>query len=240
MAFLPENPLEEVLARAMTDPLARPQFYKLLVESDVVVMGRTGGPRNDALTIPTLRHNGREYLPIFSARTRLKAFGAADREHFTIAARQLFETTRGAHFVLNPNSECGKMLMAHEIAYWLDPSARAHRVLRAAAIRLSEPAEPPARLIEAFRILFRNRSSVSAAYLLEAVALDGSEPPHPLLGIEIAPESCHKIAAEVSELAAAIAPETILDVVEIDHAAPADSLSAQLLKTPPFYTRKPN
>jgi SseB protein N-terminal domain/SseB protein C-terminal domain len=239
LAFLPENPLEDVLARAMTEPLARPQFYKLLVDSPLVILGRIGGAQNDQLTIPTLRHNGREYLPIFSGLTRLEAFGA-EQEHFTIGARQLFETTRGANFVLNPNSECGKMLMASEIAYWLDPSARARRQLRAAAIRLSVPERPPAKLLHALPILFRNRSAVIAAHLLEAANLDISEPPHPLIGIETAAGSWQKIAGEVSELAAAVAPEIILDVVQIDHAAPPESLSAQLAGTPPFYRRNPN
>jgi hypothetical protein len=187
-----------------------------------------------------LRHNGREYLPIFSAFTRLQAFGGAERDHFAIGALQLFETTRGAHFVLNPNSECGKMLMAPEIAYWLDPSARSRRQLRAAAIRLSVPERPPAKLLNALPVLFRNRSAVIAAHLLEAANLDNSEPPHPLIGIETTEGAWEKLAGEVSELAAAVAPEIILDVVQIDHAAPADSLSAQLARTPPFYTRNPN
>ena len=73
MAFVPENPLEEALMSAVGDPLARPAFYRLLMESELLVLGRSdvGG----GLIIPTLRHNGREYLPIFSARSRLVAFG---------------------------------------------------------------------------------------------------------------------------------------------------------------------
>ncbi|MEI9888795.1 MAG: enhanced serine sensitivity protein SseB C-terminal domain-containing protein [Rhizomicrobium sp.] len=237
MAFVPENILEEALAKAVSDPLARPEFYKLLMESELVVLGRAtpAGERSE-LKVSTLRHNGREYLAIFSAPSRLDASVGAGQENFTIAARVFFESTRGANVVLNPNSEYGKTLSAVEIAYWLDPSARARRNLRAADVRLSVPKVPPRKLIDALCILFLNRSHVRAAHLLEAEPLDGREPPHPLVGVA-ATGNWPKLVAEVSELAAAIAPETILDVTAVDPAAPPDSLSAKLAATPPFYSR---
>ncbi|MEI9994720.1 MAG: enhanced serine sensitivity protein SseB C-terminal domain-containing protein [Rhizomicrobium sp.] len=237
MAFLPENPLEETLARAVSDPLARPEFYRLLMESELVVLGRAAGEPLQ-LTIAALRHNGREYLPAFSALSRLTTFAGAGREHFRMPARTLFETTKGVNFTLNPNCACGKLLTAAEIAYWLDPSARARRRLRATEVRLAAAPAPPRKLIDALGIFFRNRGSVLAAHLLEAAPLDGSEPPHPLIGIETT-DNWSKIAAEVSALAAAVSPETILDLVPIDRAEPPESLSGRLAQTPPFYARTP-
>ncbi len=236
MAFEPENPLEEALDRAVTDPLARPAFYRLLMESPLHVLGRGG--EGQELSIPTLRHNGREFLPIFSAASRLAAF-AGEREHFVMAARPLFETTRGANFVLNPNADRGKMLLAMEIAYWLDPSARSRRKLRDAAIRLAPPAEKPGKLIDALTILFRHRANIVSAHLLEATSLDNSEPPHPLIGIETTGD-WPKVSREVSELAAAIVPDVILDVVAIDPSLPPDSLSGRLARAPAFYTAPSN
>ena len=232
MAFVPENPLEEALMLATRDPLARPAFYRLLVESPLVVMGRAEGPAQEQLTIPTLRFNGREYLPIFSSLSRLTQF-AGEREHFTRQARALFETARGANFVLNPNSECGKTLAAPEIAYWLDPSARARRNLEAAQVRLVPPSAEPKMLVEALRILFRARSGVAAAHLLDAISRQGLEPPHPIIGIVA--DDYRKIAGEVSELAAAIAPETIIDVVRIGD--PPEGIAAALARAPAFYQR---
>ncbi len=113
--------------------------------------------------------------------------------------------TRGAHFVLNPNADRGKMLLAKEIAYWLDPSARARAQAARRAIRLAPPAEKPGKLIDALTILFRHRANIVSAHLLEATTLDNSEPPHPLIGIEATGE-WSKVSREVSELAAAIAP----------------------------------
>jgi type III secretion system (T3SS) SseB-like protein len=234
LAFVPENPLEEALLRARTDPLSRPAFYRLLMESELVVMGRAEGEAQDRFIIPTLRFNGREYLPVFTTTARLEDF-APGRECFAKPARTVFEAARGANFVLNPNSECGKTLMAVELAFWLDPSARARRNLQAAQIRLAPPAQQPRMLIDALRILFRNRSGVASAHLLEATSRLGQEPPHPVIGI--ATENYIKISGEVSELAAALSPETIIDVVEI--ADPPEGIAATLAAVPPFYQRTP-
>ncbi len=235
MVFQPQNALEDVLTRAARDPLARPEFYRLLLESELVVLGRTYGDPSQ-MTIATLRHNGREYLPVFSAPVRLSDFAGAGQEHFTMRGRALFESTRGANFALNPNCECGKLLTAPEIAYWLDPSARARRRLKAAKVRLAVPATPPRMLIDALRLFFANRASVRAAHLLEATPTDGAEPAHPLIGVETT-DNWPRIAAEISELAAAIVPETIIDLVPIEPGAEPHSLSAQLALTPPFYAR---
>src|SRR5262249_45067210 len=154
-------------------------------------------------------------LPIFSAASRMASFVPQGHEHFTAEARILFEATRGANFVLNPNSECGKTLMAPEIAFWLDPSARTRRDLERAAIKVEAPQTMPAKLVEVLTYLFQNRASVVAAYLADATPLDGSEPTHPLIGIEHDGD-WRQIVAEVSELAAAVMPETIIDVIRID------------------------
>ena len=237
MAFEPENRLEEAMARAAQDPQARPAFYRLLMESELVVMGGAApADERSELTISALRLNGRDYLAVFSALSRLDSFAGAGREHFTMQARALFESTKGANVALNPNCECSKMFSAVEIAYWLDPSARTRRNLHAAEVRLGILANPPRKLIEALCIFFVNRSHVRAAHLLEATPLNAAEPPHPLIGIE-ATGDWPKIVAEVSELAAAILPEMILDVVPVEAQAPPGSLSAQLAKIPPFYSR---
>ncbi|HEY4944326.1 MAG TPA: enhanced serine sensitivity protein SseB C-terminal domain-containing protein [Rhizomicrobium sp.] len=239
MAFVPENELEDVLQRAVADPLARADFYRLLVASPLVVLGRElpgGHDGKGQMSIPSVRHNGREYLPIFSAMSRLKRFAPANMEHFTMDARPLFEATRGANFVLNPNSECGKALMAAEIAFWLDPAAQARPDAGNAAIRVAIPPAHPAELVEALTSLFRNRATVIAAYVAEATPLDGSEPPHPLIGIEQNGD-WRQISQEIRELATAILPQTIIDVIRIDRTLPAAPLPEHLQEIAPFYTR---
>jgi hypothetical protein len=235
LAAEPETPLEEALMRARSDALARPVFYRLLMETPLIVMGRAEGPEQMQMTIPSLRFNGRDYLPVFTTVARLEHF-MPGREYFTKQARIVFETAQGANFVLNPNSECGKTLMAVELAYWLDPSARSRRNLQAAQVSLAPPKDEPKVLIDALRILFRNRAGVASAHLLEATSRLGQEPPHPIIGIVA--EHFIRISGEVSELAAAIVPGIIIDVVEI--AAPPGGIAAKLAETPAFYQRSTN
>ncbi len=241
MSFEPENLLEETLVRAGTDPLARPEFYRLLMESDLVVLGTAAPAAEEGrldLQIATLRYNGRDYLAAFSAMSRFLTFAGTEQPHFTLAARKLFETTKGANFVLNPNAKHGKLLSAAEIAYWLDPSARAKRnMVRAAEVRLGPYREPPRKLIEALSIFFINRQAIRAAHILEASPRDGHEPPHPLIGIEMVGGAWRRIANEVSELSAAIMPDIIIDLAPIDRSEGPESLSARFLQVPPFYSR---
>lgn len=60
---------------------------------------------------------------------------------------------------------------------------------------------------------------------------------HPLIGIRTEGE-WPKLAAEVSELAAAILPDTIIDLVRLGEAADRPGLPAELEKTAPFYVRE--
>ena len=43
MSADPENPLEEALVRAKKNPMSRREFYSVLLESDLVVVGRIEG-----------------------------------------------------------------------------------------------------------------------------------------------------------------------------------------------------
>jgi hypothetical protein len=241
VSFEPENALEETLARAATDPLARPEFYRLLMESELVVLGTAAPAAEEGrldLQIATLRYNGRDFLAAFTAMSRFVSFAGPERPHFTLAARQLFEATKGANFAINPNASHGKLLSAAEIAYWLEPSARAKRnLLRASEARLAPYREPPKKLIEALSIFFLNRQAIRAAHILEATLRDGREPPHPLIGIEMAGGDWRRIANEVSELSAAIMADIIIDLAPIDRNDGPESLSARLLQVPPFYSR---
>lgn len=242
MSFEPENALEETLVRAGTDPLARPEFYRLLMETELVVLGRAEPMAEGKLDlqIGQLRHNGRDYLAVFSALSRLRSFSAKEEPHFTLGARPLFEATRGANFVLNPNAPYGKLLSALEIDYWLNPSARAQRKLRRASeVHLKDYAEPPRMLVDALRLLFRNRQAVQSAWLLEATPVDGREPPHPLIGIETTGR-WSTISGEVGELVEAIAPGTILDLVPIDRGDAPDSPSLRITQSSPIYIRTLN
>lgn len=250
MAFEPENPLEAALLRATNDPEARPDFYQLLMTSPLFLLGGLNRQSEDGsylhlrvgddMNLATLRHNGRHYHPAFTALTRLSAFAPDDTRIFTATGRDLFLCTKGAEFVLNPNSEIGKQLSATEIAFWLDPSARARRNLlrdRPQA-RLGEPSEYPQKVVDALRVLFANRAEVRSAYVLEVSFSDRPEPPHPLIAIETT-GSWEKIYTEVSQIAGAVLPDIIIDVLPLDRTRSDDAIANAVSNISPFYERKP-
>src|SRR5271168_3543727 len=225
MAFEPENRLEEALLKARDDVLARPAFYQLLMTEPLVVAGdvvrKAEGASSDGMNLAVIRHNGRDFHPIFTSFTRLRAIAPDEKRHFLAVGRDLFMRTKGADFALNPSCELGKVLMANEIAFWLDPSARARRALQRNQphIVVTVPTVSPRKLIEALSILFVNRLDVVRATLLEVAFSDRKEPPHPLIVVETE-DNWGKLAGEIAELAGAVVPDMILDVVPHDRAHP--------------------
>ena len=242
MTFEPENPLEEALARARTDVLARPLFYQLLMSEPLVVAGEIVRKEGEieGMNLALIRHNGRDFHPIFTSFTRLRAIAPKETRHFLAVGRDLFTRTKGADFALNPSSDLGKVLMANEIAFWLDPSARARRTLQRNQPHLvvCESHDHPKKFIEALSVLFVNRRDVVAAYVLEVSFSDRNELPHPLVVVETEGDF-GKLAAEISQLSGAILPDLILDVVPLDRANPDPRYAPYLEKVPPFFQRKP-
>jgi hypothetical protein len=241
MTFEPENRLEEALAKAKDDVLARPAFYQALMNEPLVVAGEIvkKGDEIEGMNLAVIRHNGRDFHPIFTSFTRLRAIAPNETRHFTAVGRDLFARTRGADFALNPSSEIGKVLMANEIAYWLDPSARARRTLmkNQPHLVIKQLEDYPKKLIEALSIFFVNRQQVKAAYVLEVSFSDRKEPPHPLVVVDTDGDF-GKLSTEISQLAAAVLPDVILDVVPLDRARPDPRLTEHLTNLPPFFHRK--
>jgi hypothetical protein len=249
MAFEPENPLENALVQAAHDAAARPLFYRLLMSANLIVPGsldrtvESGAIAHlragDSLEIPTVRHNGRSHHPIFSSLKRLATFALPEMPYFTATGRYLFSCTTGANFVLNPKSEFGKQLLASEIGLVLAPSASWPKSFAQNAsnvfVRVSDPY--PTDLARALSVLFRNRSDVNAAYIVEVTFPDRAEPPHPLIAIDVA-RGWENIYAEVSEISAAILPNLIIDVVPLDPTQAGDPLTSAILATEPIYARQ--
>ncbi len=248
MAFVPENALETALMHAAKETAARPEFYRLLLASDLLALGRisrakpeTGGPTvqpGDKLEIVSVQINGRACHPLFSSATRLQAYIRQKEEFLTLNGRTLFTATPGATFVLNPGSDYGKELLPGEIAQLLDPaSATPQRVTiqKPAKVLIGQPSVYPHALVDALKDAFAKRDDVAAAYLAQ-VAYDG-QPSHPLIGIETT-GNWDALSPEVGRIAAAAAPGMLFDVAQIDRKMPHATLTDALLKTTPFYQRK--
>ena len=241
MTFNPENDLERALQRAMAEPALRPEFYRQLLDSKLFIIGQIGraageedktAPANDRLMIATLSHEGREYHPLFSALSRLKSFAQEDGvAHLDFDGRTLFQATKGASFILNPGSECGKMLVPEEIAGMLNDPA--NRQVRA---RIGQPAVYPQALVDGLKALFAKRPEVVGAHLVE-IAIEGSdEPPHPMIGVETEGD-WGDLSQAMGDVMKTTDLDTVIDMLALDRIQPTGIMQA-LMQMPPFYKRE--
>jgi hypothetical protein len=128
--FEPENPFEESLVRAMSQPGHLDPFYRDFLEAHLYVGLQGPAPplENGALRSGTgvnilgVEVGGKTYLAVFSSLTRLRAFLDEDTEILRLACRDLLAMAPGAELMLNPGSEHGKEFTAAEIAALLDGS----------------------------------------------------------------------------------------------------------------------
>lgn len=249
MTFVPENDLEATLMRAASDPSARPEFLRLLLESELLVLGcidrsipngvsQVAQP-GDKLLVEGIQHKGKPYLPIFSSLTRLRAFIRDQRQYVQANGRGIFEAMKGASFLLNPGSDYGKELLPAEIERCLDPSCNPPQVItfeQPTKVLIGQPTNYPHDLAKALCQLFTIRPEVIAAYLAQIAFEDGSVPAHPLIGIETEGE-WQPIANEMANVAHIVVPGMLVDTVKIDRTKPEDIWARNLLKVSPFYSR---
>lgn len=126
----PENPLEQVLIAAATEPDARPTFYRLMLDSPLYIVNDNPVARGnqgnrvlqpgEELVVSTLEIDGVEYTPIFSSLARLRAVLKAEGTYLAMQGRNLLEIMRGSHLVLNPGSPFGKQFFPQEIEAMLN------------------------------------------------------------------------------------------------------------------------
>lgn len=241
MRFEPENPLERALVRAMKDADARPEFYRLLMASNLFVVGEIGRSvptddptvlqTDDVLKLAFVEREGRKLHPVFSTLSRLRHFTPPDKQHFCLLGRDLFLTTAGAQFVLNPGCDLGKELSPDEISYWL--SQLVGDGLASAAKRMvAVPQKRPAVLLKALGVLFINRQ-VQSARLVEI--RDGDT--KLVLAVETDAD-WRKLRREISAAAHLAAPELNFELLRLNPGDGRDAIARQLLAVPPFYVRK--
>lgn len=238
MPFIPENRLEEALVAAVKSPGSAPEFYRLLLESDLLVLGSVEGQDNagdeftvepgGAISLVAGERNGEQFLPIFSSLTRMQEWVTEESKYLSMNGRALLDLTRGAPIILNPGSEYGKELKPHEVEQLLGaiPQPSQPRSI------VGEAAFPPG-LVDALTSVFERHPEITAAWMIQVTFPD--QPPHPLVGIETSADM-GVLMAEIEAMAAAILPGLVFDVQRVDRDAPAGMTDA-LLQSQPFYQR---
>jgi len=118
LAFISENELEKALVKAVKSPHQAPEFYRLLLACDLLVLGTVQGQENasEKFTLlpggkfkPSHRIEGWRPVPAgFSSLLRMQEYLKQESKFLSINGRALLDMTRGAPVTLNPASEYGK------------------------------------------------------------------------------------------------------------------------------------
>ena len=239
MPFISENELERALVKAVKNPAVAADFYRQLLEADLLVMGTVEG-QEDATEKFTLapggrvnlvtgaREGGGTFLPVFSSLSRMQEYAKKECKFLQVNGRALFDLTRGAPVILNPASEYGKELTPQQISYLLDPSAPQSPVLP-----IVGEGECPPILIETLTRVFTSRPDIETAWAIQFHP-PGQDRPHPVVGVETAgdwPSLMQAVQAAAETL------DQTFDIQRIDRANPV-GLASTLLQVPPFYQRR--
>jgi SseB protein N-terminal domain/SseB protein C-terminal domain len=237
--FIPENPLENALVQAAKHPALAQDFYRLLLDSDLLVMGTvsvtqgagghfTAGPGSQ-FSLVSGENDGARFLPVFTALPRMQAYAGKECKYVAMKGRALLEMTRGAPVTVNPGGEYGREFTAAEIARLLDPA-----VPRVVPLSVYPELDLPQPLADALRDLFDKRGDVTMAWMVqthpEGVAT-------PLVGIQTSADMA-ALMADIEAMAQVKLPGVVFDVQQVDPVRPV-AMAEALIQAKPFYPRTP-
>jgi hypothetical protein len=243
MLFITQNELEKALVEAVKNPSSAPEFYRLLLESDLLVMGTAEGQEETQeqfslapggnLKLVTALKDGSQYLPVFSSLASMQEFVTQESKYLSVNGRALLELTRGGPLILNPASQYGKELSPLEIQQLLDGPASQGQ----SRIIVGE-AEYPMALVEMLTQVLATRPDIETAWMMQVTFADTE--PHPVVGIELDSKTGGDWPALMQAIEAAAetsVPGMVFDLHRVDRRNPAGMTKA-LLQAPPFYQRR--
>jgi hypothetical protein len=244
MPFISENELERALVKAAKNPASAPDFYRLLLESDLLVMGTVEGQEDTSdkftlapggkINLVTGVKNGGTFLPVFSSLPRMQDYVKQESKYLRVNGRALFDLTRGAPVILNPASEYGKELTPEQVAQLLDPQAP-----RGQPRTIIGEAGYPVALVETLTDVFATHPDIEAAWMIQVTFAD-RDAPHPLVGVELDSRmggDWSSLMQAVEAAADRLAAGLVFDFQRIDRSRP-NSMTDALLQVPPFYQRR--
>lgn len=123
--FKPENELERAMQAAAGDPALIPEFYRILLDSEIYVLtpeakmepGRRRSLKfREPLSVATVMYQGLRWHPAFTAKSRISAYVTEPETCFGAVAKNMFPMLAGSNFWFNPLSECQKPMPAEEVS----------------------------------------------------------------------------------------------------------------------------
>nr|WP_294796505.1 enhanced serine sensitivity protein SseB C-terminal domain-containing protein [uncultured Mucilaginibacter sp.] len=204
--------LETVLKKAATEPAYRDEFYKLLLSEEVVVLTQSDSLPHGAYTLKedttvSIRTLDDGRIPVFTSTDRIFDKGVINSqvEFMAMKGMDLFGLAKGATFILNPYSDYGKELLPEEIERLLNgtimnPTHQKITIEKETKVLIAQPAIYPQNMVESFKILFKNKPNITAAYLGWIHDPASDIPPHYIIGID-AQQLDQQLVDEASHLA---------------------------------------
>lgn len=176
--MVPRSTLDILIeaARTASGPLdvacAEQAFYKALMEATVYAhVPNEPAPPDRIRFIQFIRpDNGQTVLPFFTDRNQAEVAGDGTAVIVAMAGRRLFELTRGATLILNPNRdmltfyppEIGALLEGRSLGVFTKETMEADE-----QVGVCLPSVRTDALVLALRALYKREPSVRAGYLVE-------------------------------------------------------------------------
>ncbi|MFC5431088.1 enhanced serine sensitivity protein SseB C-terminal domain-containing protein [Paraburkholderia denitrificans] len=243
-----ENDVERLLRLAATEPAYRPEFARTLLQAEVFILGypegelvqgtlRTGA---NVAVKSWCRPDGSPVIPFFTSEKAMRLAIREEEKYLRLPARSLFEITRGAALVLNPQLDYGKEFIPAEVEALLSTGVSnpgTTRIVRQETkVLIGKPRVWPEDMAQSVTKLLAGRREVKAAYL--ALMHDASidEQPHLLFAIELEGEDLQvlrDVGAVADEYVKSYGPTDVMRI------APGDSgLAGHFYQNDkPFYER---
>ncbi|MED5017311.1 enhanced serine sensitivity protein SseB C-terminal domain-containing protein [Paenibacillus chibensis] len=249
MEFEPQNKLEEQLVMAAQYPIAREDFYRELLESEVYTIQVGMQARDhqhqtlvsgDRINLINVQYNGTDYVPIFTSLLRLQQFIKEEAQFISMKAKDFFDLTRGTAVLLNPGSSYGKEFLPGEIASLLDGSmfqqVASRELTKDTQMLIGQAAIQPTELLEALSGLFKTMKNVTSAYHAHYFNPDTDESPHTLIAIEFTVDDREALMQQAGRIAGSVqVPNPPVDFIELSE----DSGVYDYFKSiEPFYQKK--
>jgi len=242
----PENKLEDLLIKSVNEPAYRPEFYKALLEEDLVILTETQlGAEGEKI----LKENTKIKV-VALADGRIPVFTSVKRIHDRDEMKQNvnFIKLKGIDLfrifdeqttvILNPYSDFSKILLPDEIKKMrtgelLRPDKQIN-IQKETKIRIGQPAKYPNELVNSLSIYCSRRKEIRGAYLAQ-IQYSPNDKPHLLFGIDVE-NNADGIFNEVSEAIRPHIPQgDMVDFIKIDS---KNNVSEYLTKqTKPVYLR---
>jgi hypothetical protein len=230
---------DDLLSAAIEEPSRRFQFYKALVELELVVIGSVAD--DETLNLKYIEEDGELFLPVFTSREKFDAIIQSEYPYVKIPAEMLLELAgTDIPWVLNPFTGLSKKIISEELEtmkdgriphYFFEQLSEEEKE----GILTEQIVELPEGVMELFRSCLKKFPFVRKAYLVNIFNPSAAGSPFPLVALDVDDlEEC--LTQEVFE-AINQQGEQQVEVMIIDDAIP---LAKSIVEdTRPFYFREP-